>query len=158
MTGSISVDTSEVIVTPIENKVDINVCEKSVDVSVGSSGPQGPRGSQLLSGTVNPSPVIGLVGDQYLNITTGYMFGPKTESGWGTGSELGIGLTLDEIAYTHLQVTASNTWSIVHELEFTPNVIVVDLNGNVIEGDYQYSGNTITATFSQAITGAAYLS
>jgi hypothetical protein len=158
MTGNISVDTSEVIVTPIENKVDINVCEQSVEVSVGSSGPQGPRGSQLLSGTVNPSPVIGLVGDQYLNITTGYMFGPKTESGWGTGSELGIGLTIDEVAYTHLQTTSSNTWSIVHELDFTPNVIVVDLNGNVIEGDYQYSGNTITATFSQAITGAAYLS
>jgi len=158
MTGSISVDTSEVIVTPIENKVDINVCEQSVEVNVGSSGPQGPRGSQLLSGTVNPSPIIGLVGDQYLNITTGYVFGPKTESGWGAGSELGIGLTLDEVAYTHLQLTSSSTWSIVHELDFTPNVIVVDLNGTVIEGDYQYSGNTITATFSQAITGAAYLS
>lgn len=158
MTGNISVDTSEVIVTPIENKVDINICEKSVEVSVGFSGPQGARGSQLLSGTVNPSSVIGLVGDQYLNITTGYIFGPKTESGWGVGSALGIGLTIDEIAYTHLQLTSSNIWSIEHELDFTPNVIVVDLNGNVIEGDYQYSGNTITATFSQAITGAAYLS
>ena len=155
---TVSVDTSEVVVTAIENNIKINVCESVVDVSVGSSGPQGPRGSQLLSGDVNPSSVIGIIGDHYINTTTGFLFGPKTESGWGTGVELGIGLTLDEVAYVHLQTVSDDVWVINNPLNFIPNITVVDLSGSVIEGDYQYSGNTITVTFSQAITGAAYLS
>lgn len=148
---------SKVTVTPIESNINVGICETIAEIKVGESGPQGPRGTQVLSGNTDPSPSIGLIGDQYINTDTGKLFGPKTESGWGEPNEL-RGLTLEDVAYTHLQVISSNIWSIVHELDFNPNVIVVDLNGNVIEGDYQYSGNTITATFSQSIAGAAYLS
>ena len=153
---SLTVNEPEVIVTAIEEDIQINVCENIIDISIGESGPQGPRGTQVLSGDTDPSIVIGLVGDQYINTSTGYLFGPKTESGWGTGFRLG--LTLNDIAHAHYQTTASSVWNIVHTLEFTPNIVVVDLDGNVIEGDYEYNGNTIVANFSNAITGAAYLS
>lgn len=147
---------AQVEVTIEDTNVDVSICESDVVVLSSEIGPQGPRGTQVLSGDSNPSPIIGLIGDQYINTTTGYLFGPKTESGWGDGVQFAI--QLDDIAYVHYQTLASTTWEIEHSLEFNPNITVVDLSGNVIEGDYQYSGNTINATFSQAIAGAAYLS
>lgn len=127
-------------------------------VVVSDLGLQGARGSQILSGDTDPSIVIGLIGDQYINTTTGTIFGPKTESGWGTGVVLGTGLTVADVAFTHYQVSLSSVWTITHPLGFSPNIIVVDLNGNDIHGDYQYNGNTIVATFSEPTAGAAYLS
>ena len=147
---------SEVIVTVADINVDVSVCEEDVVILSSEIGPQGPRGTQVLSGDIDPSPTIGLIGDQYINTTTGFLFGPKTESGWGSGVRFAI--QLDDIAYVHYQTFASTAWEIEHPLEFIPNITVVDLSGNVIEGDYQYNGNTINATFSQAIAGAAYLS
>lgn len=161
MTNIISVESNEVSVIPVDAKVEVNVCENITEVIVGTSGPQGPRGTQVLSGAGNPSPVIGLIGDQYINTTTGMLFGPKTESGWGSGVLLGSGLLIEDIGYTHYQTIASNTWTILqteHNLQFIPNVTVVDLSGNVVEGDCQYMSGNITITFSQAIAGLAYLS
>jgi hypothetical protein len=140
------------------SEVVVTVCEEEVIVLSSEMGPQGPRGTQVLSGGINPSSAIGLIGDQYINTTTGMLFGPKSESGWGSGVVLGSGLTINDLAYVHYQTSPSSHWSISHTLEFTPNIIVVDLGGNVVEGDYQYSGNTIIANFSNSITGAAYLS
>lgn len=158
MAMSITADNSTVEVSVIEEVVSVNVCENIVEVTTGVTGPQGARGTQVLSGPSDPSPIIGLIGDQYINTTSGFLFGPKTESGWGSGVLLGTGLKIEDVSFVHYQTIADNEWEITHTLEFTPNIIVVDLNGNVIEGDYQYNGNTINATFSQAITGAAYLS
>jgi hypothetical protein len=155
---SLSINEPQVTVTALEEIVQINVNDNSICVSTSETGPQGPRGTQVLSGTTDPSLIIGLIGDQYLNTSTGYIFGPKTESGWGSGVLLGSGLKISDVSYTHYQPVALSTWSITHTLDFTPNIIVVDLDGKVIEGDYQYSGDTITANFSNAITGAAYLS
>lgn len=150
---------SEVIVTVEDTNVEVSVCEQDVIVlssEIGPQGPKGPRGSQVLSGTTNPSPIIGLIGDQYINTTTGYIFGPKTESGWGSGIQFAI--QLDDIAYVHYQTIESNVWVINHPLEFQPNITVVDLAGQSFEGDCQYGVNTITMTFSEEIAGAAYLS
>ena len=149
---------SDVKVTVSDVNVDITVNEQDVIVLSSDIGPQGPRGTQVLSGIVNPSLVIGLIGDQYLNKATGFLFGPKTETGWGDGFLLGNGLQIADISYIHYQTSVSSEWNIHHDLQFTPNIIVVDLNGNVVEGDYKYNGNTIIATFSQDIAGAAYLS
>ena len=158
MSNVITADTTEVIVTAVENIVNVNVCENNVAVVAGDTGPQGPRGTQVLSGNANPSPSIGLIGDQYINTTTGYLFGPKTESGWGSGVLLGSGLHISDVAYTHYQTSSSTVWTIEHPLDFSPNIAVVDLDGNVVEGDYSYSGSTITVAFNQAISGLAYLS
>ena len=155
---SLSINEPEVIVTAVEDIIQISVCENPIEVSVSETGPQGPRGTQVLSGTTDPSIVIGLMGDQYLNTTTGMIFGPKTELGWGTGIILGTGLVISDVSYTHYQTIPSNVWTITHGLLFTPSIIVIDIDGRVFEGAYQYNGNTITATFSDSITGAAYLS
>ncbi|MER8619159.1 hypothetical protein NKG99_20365 [Mesorhizobium sp. M1409] len=50
-------------------------------------GPQGPQGDpgldaiNLLSGTVDPAAGTGVVGDFYVNLTTGSLFGPKAATG-----------------------------------------------------------------------------
>jgi len=51
---------------------------------VGPQGPQGPAGLDainLISGTVDPVSGDGVVGDFYVNLTSGSLFGPKAASG-----------------------------------------------------------------------------
>ena len=158
MTNTVTVDAPEVIVTVLDSYVNVNVCESITEVVVGETGPQGARGASLLSGSTDPLPAIGEIGDLYINVTTGFLFGPKTESGWGTGEVLGGFLGIEDVGYAHYQTSASNVWTIDHGLGFTPNITVVDLDGNVIDGDYKYQGNLVIATFSESITGAAFLS
>ncbi len=63
----------------------------------GATGPQGPAGPQgiagsngntILSGTTAPTSAQGNTGDYYLNTTTNILYGPKTISGWGSGTVL----------------------------------------------------------------------
>lgn len=140
-------------------QVDVVVNDSSVVVELGDSGPQGPpgtRGSQLLSGDIDPTTNVGLIGDQYLNTNTFTLFGPKTASGWGEGVSL---FNPDLQGQVYEQSSPSTVWNIIHTLEFVPNVIIVDSEGIVIEGDYEYiSNNEITVTFSTPISGTAYLS
>ena len=149
---------AEVTVTVADVRVEVAVCEQDVVILTGESGPQGPRGSQLLSGNVDPSASIGLIGDQYINTDTGYLFGPKTASGWGVGVPLGNN-DPEDLGQVYTQTSPSTVWNIVHTLAFVPNIIIVDSERNVVEGDYEYvSDNEITATFNSAISGKAYLS
>lgn len=158
MANTISVDSSTVVVTPVENNVKINVCEQITEVTVGATGPQGPRGSQLLSGNTNPSLAIGLIGDQYINTDTGYLFGPKTESGWGVGVPLGNN-DPNDLGQAYYLTSPSTQWDIVHTLVFTPNVTIVDLSNNEVECSIEYiNSTTVRATFSEPFTGAAFLS
>jgi len=158
MTAAICVSNSEVTVTPVDVKVEVNVCENTYSIELGASGPQGPRGSQLLSGNTDPSINIGLIGDQYINTDTGFLFGPKTASGWGVGVPLGNN-DPDDLGQVYTQTSPSTVWNIVHTLAFVPNIVIVDSEQSVIEGNYEYiSDNEITATFNTAISGKAYLS
>ena len=64
-----------------------------------------------------------------------------------------------DLSYVHVQNVSSNTWTIVHGLQFIPNITVVDSAGSVVEGDYSYPDeNTVIATFFGGFTGKAYLS
>ena len=149
---------AEVTVTVSDVRVEVAVCEQDVVIFTGESGPQGPRGSQLLSGDGDPSISIGLIGDQYINTNTGYLFGPKTTSGWGVGVPLGNN-DPDDLGQVYTQTSPSTVWNIVHTLTFVPNIIIVDSEKNVVEGSYEYvSDNEITATFNTPISGKAYLS
>lgn len=149
---------AEVKVTVADVLVEVAVCEQDVVILTGEIGPQGPRGSQLLSGDTNPSSIIGLIGDQYINTNTGYLFGPKTTSGWGAGVPLGNN-DPNDLGQVYTQTSPSTVWNIVHTLTFVPNIIIVDSEKNVVEGDYEYvSNNEITAKFNTAISGKAYLS
>jgi len=68
-------------------------------------------------------------------------------------------IQLSDISYVHVQSVSATTWTIIHGLQFIPNITVVDSAGSVIEGDYSYPDeNTVIATFSGGFTGKAYLS
>ena len=126
-------------------------------ITLGTSGPQGPRGSQILNGIIVPSNNIGILGDFYLNTTNMNLYGPKTEDGWGSPADLMQ--DAGNLGYVHIQEVPSNTWTIEHGLGFVPNITVVDSAGTVVEGSYNYpDSNTVVLTFIGGFSGRAYLS
>jgi hypothetical protein len=67
------------------------------------------------------------------------------------------GATASSFIYT--QAVAASTWIITHNLGYNPNITILDNLGNTIEGQVAMTSlTTTTITFSQAITGVAYLS
>jgi hypothetical protein len=80
----------------------------------------------------------------------------------GTASFGGVGTTevvVPDLAYAHTQGTASATWTINHNLDFYPNVTVVDSGGTIVEGEISYTTrNQVVLTFTAAFSGKAYLS
>jgi hypothetical protein len=144
----------KVEIDQIVNNVTID--EENVVIEVGTSGPQGPRGTSLLNGIGAPSPSLGIDGDFYLNTSNMNLYGPKTNSEWGSPTDL---VGSQELGYVHIQEVASATWNITHGLGFTPNITVVDTAGTVVEGSYNYpNSNTVVLTFIGAFSGKAYLS
>ena len=134
----------------------VTIDEENVVVELGTSGPQGARGTGILNGTTAPNNAIGIVGDFFLNTTNMNLYGPKTESGWGSPTDL---VGSQELGYVHIQENASATWSVTHGLGFVPNITVVDTAGTVVEGSYNYpNSNTVVLTFIGAFSGRAYLS
>jgi hypothetical protein len=144
----------KVEIDQITNNIIID--EENVVIELGTSGPQGGRGTGILNGTTAPNSTIGILGDFFLNTTNMNLYGPKTESGWGTPVDL---VGSQELGYVHIQEVASATWNITHGLGFTPNITVVDTAGTVVEGSYNYpNSNTVVLTFVGAFSGRAYLS
>ena len=134
----------------------LQIDEINNQIILGTSGPQGARGTGILNGVVAPDNSIGIVGDFYLNTSNMNLYGPKTESGWGDPVDL-VGNS--ELGYEHIQEVAATTWTIEHGLGFTPNITVVDSAGTVVEGSYDYpDSNTVVLTFVGAFSGRAYLS
>jgi hypothetical protein len=137
-------------------ELQVIINEENVTVELGSSGPQGGRGTGILNGTSAPNNNIGIVGDFFLNTTNMNLYGPKTESGWGSFTDL---VGSQELGYVHIQEVSSATWNITHGLGFTPNITVVDTAGTVVEGSYNYpNSNTVVLSFIGAFSGRAYLS
>jgi hypothetical protein len=65
--------------------------QQAANAGSGTPGPQGPPGQDgntIYNGSINPDPLLGTNGDFYINTTTYTLFGPKTETGWGTGVSL----------------------------------------------------------------------
>ena len=72
---------------------------------------------------------------------------------------------ISAVSYTFEQQTArrggdiDNGWHIHHNLGFRPNVVVMDYGSNNIECDIKHTDqNSLVLTFSEAISGYAYLS
>jgi hypothetical protein len=134
----------------------ITIDEENVVVQLGTSGPQGGRGTGILNGTSAPDNTIGIVGDFFLNTTNMNLYGPKTDSGWGTPTDL---VGSQELGYVHIQSVPSAVWNVTHGLGFTPNITVVDTAGTVVEGSYNYpNSSTVILSFIGAFSGRAYLS
>ena len=147
---------ADVKVEIVNNLNDVNIEEQVVTIVLGSSGPQGPRGNSILNGEGPPDYSLGIIGDFYIDTLTQEMYGPKNNQNWGNTVDL---VTNQELGYVHNQDTISNEWTITHGLGFIPNITVVDNNGRVIEGSYHYpDANTVVATFTELISGKAYLS
>jgi len=141
-----------------DQRINISVNQIETSVVLGNSGPQGPRGNQLLSGEGEPSSVIGLIGDYYVETSTGRLFGPKSSDGWGNGVILGVNNPVN-FGKVHIELSPSTEWNILHTLQFVPNITVVDPEGKVVEGFYEYiDDHSIRATFSSPISGKAFLS
>lgn len=61
-------------------------------------------------------------------------------------------------SFTFTQSTPSTTWVIVHNLNTTPSVTVLDSGGNWVMGQIHYDSlDQVTLTFSAAFGGTAYL-
>ena len=148
---------ADIKVEIVNNVSDVNIEEQVVTIVLGTSGPQGPRGNTILSGEGAPDYSLGFVGDFYIDTLTQEMYGPKNNVDWGNVVDL---VTNEELSHVHIQHTQSNEWVINHGLGFIPNITVVDSEGVVVEGSYDYSedGNTVTARFTQIFSGKAYLS
>lgn len=156
MAGEVTVSVIEqpTLVTVNETSVSVLVNEQVVTLDLGVTGPQGPRGNSLLSGVGEPTLSIGINGDFYIDTVANELYGPKTTGSWG----IGIGLTQDQ-GYVHEQTASATTWTINHNLEFIPNITVVDTFGTVVEGSYDYPSNTtVVLTFSSPFSGRAFLS
>ena len=144
----------KVEIDQIVNNVTID--EENVVIELGTSGPQGGRGTGILNGTTAPDNSIGIIGDFFLNTTNMNLYGPKTESGWGSPTDL---VGSQELGYVHIQSVPSAVWNVTHGLGFTPNITVVDTAGTVVEGSYNYpNSSTVVLTFIGAFSGRAYLS
>lgn len=73
------------------------------------------------------------------------------------------GIQADEIvalvAYRHIQNTPATTWTIVHNLNFYPNVTVFNTANDQVEGNVIHTNDTtLTINFSSATAGKAHLS
>ena len=135
----------------------------------GTQGVRGPQGTQGIQGTQG-------LGTQGTQGATGS--GTQgTQGTIGVQGATGIGgaavdntddvpegatnkyFTVGRVSYEHMQGSASNSWTINHNLGFKPNVTVIDSAGNIVEGEIAYTNtNSLTVSFQSAFSGNAYLS
>jgi hypothetical protein len=156
MAGEVTVSIIEqpTIVSVNETSVSVVINEQIVTLDLGVTGPQGPRGNSLLNGVGEPTLSIGINGDFYIDIIANELYGPKTTGSWG----IGIKLSQDQ-GYVHEQTASATTWTINHNLDFVPNITVVDTFGTVVEGSYDYPNDTtVVLNFSSPFSGKAFLS
>lgn len=83
----------------------------------------------------------------------------KGSVGDPSGEVLTIAVSgLSSPSFTFDQASASNNWTITHNLNTFPSVTVVDSGGNVVIGAVTYNNaNQITIAFSSSFSGKAYL-
>jgi hypothetical protein len=125
------------------------------DGAQGTQGVRGAQGTQGVQGTTG----IGTQGTQGTSGTDGI-----DGSSLDNTDDLTEGLTnkyftVERVSFEHNQGSASNSWTITHNLGFKPNVTVIDSAGNIVEGEIAYTNsNSLTVSFASAFSGKAYLS
>lgn len=112
----------------------------------GLTGADGQRGATGATGPIGPQGPQGVKGD------TGER-GPQGLPGSLTNFNVSV------VSYTYEKQVNSTSWNIIHNLGFRPNVNIMDYGSNNVECDVEHvSENHLTLTFSEAISGYAYLS
>jgi hypothetical protein len=105
-----------------------------------------------------------MAGDIPSNVATGKYVRQIVVSAPGPQGPGGVsGLQSNQIpalvSYRHVQNTPSATWSVVHNLNFYPNVTVFNSADDQVEGNVTHTNETtLTITFSSALAGKAHLS
>jgi hypothetical protein len=67
---------------------------------------------------------------------------------------------VNHVRYTHTQTAVSNEWVINHNLNFYPNVTILDndVPPRIVEADIRYlNANSVTINMNNAMSGIAYL-
>ena len=57
-------------------------------MTTGPQGPAGVNGKTVISGHGAPDASVGVDGDVYVDLSGGYLYGPKTNSAWDQGSNI----------------------------------------------------------------------
>lgn len=66
--------------------------------------------------------------------------------------------SVNDSHYVHTQILASTTWTVVHNMNKYPSVMIVDSGDNVVIGEIHYlTVNSLEVTFSVPFGGKAYL-
>lgn len=61
--------------------------------------------------------------------------------------------------YEHVQATAAEVWTVVHNLGYRPAVSTFDTNGDPVVGQPAHiDANSLSISFATAVAGRAYLS
>jgi hypothetical protein len=69
-----------------------------------------------------------------------------------------IGDIVGDKNFEHIQLSASNTWEIVHNLNKYVSVTIVDSGNNMVVGDIEYeSPDKVIIRFQASFSGRAYL-
>lgn len=131
---------NNVFVVNHDNSVSVEV--SSNEVQVASSGVQGPKGDQ---GDTGPQGPVGPRGETGETGLTGPQ-GPKGDRG-------------DGASYTFEQQSDSAVWNIHHNMGYRPAVQVQRYDKINLEGEVDHvDANNLTLTFSDPVSGYAYLS
>ena len=70
----------------------------------------------------------------------------------------GVGTSSSGVAYQHNQASATNAWTVNHNLGFRPSVSILDTGGNEIEADVRHtSANQLVIYFAIPLAGVARL-
>jgi hypothetical protein len=69
------------------------------------------------------------------------------------------GIPGPSLAYVHTQNTPASAWTINHNLGIFPQVSIIEIGGANVEGEVIYlNNNSLTVSFTVAISGTAYIS
>jgi hypothetical protein len=140
------------------NIVQIDKSGNNVEIAYG--GPQGAQG--LSAYQVAQSEGFTGTEEQWLESLVGPGLPENSLAGEiavYNGSEWQSRNLSELVSYTHNQIAASSLWTIVHNLNFYPQLTVFDSGGSMVEGEVTHtSTEALTISFSSQISGTAQLS
>jgi len=92
--------------------------------------------------------------EQTLGATVNFEFAPRTP----IEATFSITKTIQDLNYIHYQDTASDKWTITHNMGKYPSVTIVNSAGEQVIADVNYiSSNVVEVSFMGAFAGVAYL-
>ena len=149
--------TNKVVVNSTNNTVVTTTqVNKVVVAAKGARGAAGTNGgASFIQGIIPPTNTIGNNGDTYLNTNTSIIY-EKVSGVWINPTSI---IAPAAISFRYEKQSPANIWNITHNLGFRPSANVMDYGQNNVECDIEHiNENSLKLTFSEVISGYAYLS